>query len=100
MDIIIDSLINIDDIKEVDYHGDVYALKIENDPSFCLSDGILSANCDLPDIDLDFEDIKRPLIRKHLEECCQEVQEVLRSGSILQPMRYSTSHYILDHYSL
>jgi len=68
MDIIIDSLINIDDIKEVDYHGDVYALKIENDPSFCLSDGILSANCDLPDIDLDFEDIKRPLIRKHLED--------------------------------
>jgi DNA polymerase-3 subunit alpha len=30
---------------------------------------ISPARIDLPDIDMDFEDIKRPLVRKHLEDC-------------------------------
>ena len=62
----IKKIIPIDKIEKVDFSGKVYALKIKNDPSYCLSDGILSSNCDLPDIDIDFEHKKRDQVRQYL----------------------------------
>lgn len=67
-DIKIKKTIPISKIEKIKYSGFVYALKIRNDPSYCLSDGVLSSNCDLPDIDIDFEDRKRDQVRKYLEE--------------------------------
>jgi len=61
-------LISIDKIEEIDFSGEVYALKIKNDSSYCLSGRILSSNCDLPDIDIDFEDRKRGQVRQYLED--------------------------------
>lgn len=60
--------IEIDRIEEIDFEGSVYGIKIKNDPSFCLENNILSKNCDLPDIDIDFEADKRDLVIKHIKQ--------------------------------
>ena len=58
----------ISQIRQSQRSGPVYALKIKGDPSFCLEDRIVSKNCDLPDIDMDFPDIRRNEIKEHLKD--------------------------------
>jgi len=60
--------IKIKKIEEFDFEGLVYSLKVKNDPSYCLENKIITKNCDLPDIDMDFEDIRRDDVRKYLSE--------------------------------
>ena len=64
----IKEIIRIDAIEEFYYEGQVYSLKIENDPSYCLEGMVVTKNCDLPDIDMDFEDHKRHLVKKYLQD--------------------------------
>lgn len=64
----IQEFVNIDKIEEIDYKGFVYSLKIENDPSYCLENNIITKNCDYPDIDIDFEKRYREKVVKYLEE--------------------------------
>jgi len=68
----IKELVTIDKIEEIDYNGYVYGLTIENDPSYCLENNIITKNSDLPDIDVDYEDIKREDVKKHLRDCYGE----------------------------
>ena len=63
----IKELINIDKIEEIDYKGFVYGISVKNDSSYCLSGNIITKNCDLPDIDLDFEDLRREKVLDYLK---------------------------------
>jgi DNA polymerase-3 subunit alpha len=73
----INESIKIEKIEEIDFEGFVYSIKIKNDPSYCLEGKIITKNCDLPDIDMDFEDIKRGEVRKYL---CDKYGEFNVSG--------------------
>ena len=49
------------------YIGDVIGIKTPSG-TFTLSNSIISKNCDLPDIDMDFEDKERHRVREHVQE--------------------------------
>ena len=66
--IAIDKLIDIEKIEEVNYNGFIYGLTIENDPSYCLENKIITKNSDFPDIDMDFPKDRREEVRQHLND--------------------------------
>lgn len=60
--------IKVDKVERFYYSGEVVGIKVKKDHSFILENGVISKNCDLPDIDLDFEQDRR-----------EEVVEYIRS---------------------
>lgn len=61
-------LVDIDKIEIVGGGVKVYGIAVKNDPSYCLSGGIVTKNSDLPDIDTDFEQRYRQRVVDHIYE--------------------------------